>query len=55
MQIEISQQRDRVFAGACLLLVLAVCGHIWIDELLMWVQWFIRTAVVPILGLDRYF
>ena len=55
MQVEVGQQRDLVFAGACLVLVLIVAGHIWIDELLAWVQWFISAILAPRIGLDQLF
>jgi len=55
MPIEIGQVRDWAFMGAGVLLGLVVAGHIWIDELLAWVQWVITTIIVPIIGLDQLF
>jgi hypothetical protein len=55
MQVEVGHHRDFVFAGACVLLALVISGHIWMDELLAWVQWFIATVIVPVIGLDQFF
>ena len=55
MQIEVGQRRDRVFAFACLALGLIVAGHIWIDELVAWIQWFISAVLAPRIGLDQLF
>jgi hypothetical protein len=38
--------------GALLVLVGVVAGHIWLPEVVPWVQNVVESLIVPLLGLD---
>ena len=46
---------DIVILTATLALVGVVVGHVYLDELLLGVQWFAATVVEPAFGLDQHF
>ena len=46
---------DIVIFSATLVLVGIVVGHVYLDELLLGVQWFASTVVEPAFDLDQYF
>ena len=46
---------DIVISFAVLALVGVVVGHMYLDELLLGVQWFASSVVEPAFGLDEYF
>jgi len=46
---------DIVFSLTTLVLVGVVVGHLFLDDLLMGVQWFARAVAGPIFGLDEHF
>jgi len=55
MEVQVGHRRDLAFAVACIVLASVVAGHIWIDELIGWVQGFITNVIVPRFGLDLFF
>lgn len=54
MDVDVS---NRVGVGATVVLVtlgVAVAGHVWIDEVVVWIQWLITDVLEPRFGLtDR--
>ena len=51
MKIEVSKNVD---VGATMVLVvlgMAVAGHVWIDEVVVWIQWLIMDVLEPKFGL----
>ena len=55
MHAEVGHRRDIAFTVACTVLLAVVAGHIWIDELVAFVQWFVTTVVVPNIGVELFF
>lgn len=52
MDIPVSKSIDWVIALGFLTLLACVCGHVWMPELVAWVQWFIADVIEPAFGLD---
>lgn len=52
MDIPVSNSIDWTICVALLTLVVCVCGHVWMPELVEWVQWLISDVIEPAFGLD---
>ena len=52
MDIPVSNRVDAAVSFSILVLAAAVAGHLWMPELVAWVQWFIADVIEPQFGLN---
>lgn len=52
MDIPVSKSIDCTVALGFVALLACVCGHVWMPELVAWVQWFISDVIEPAFGLN---